>query len=111
MRVLLVDDSEAFRNALTQLALAAGLEIAGVASSGEEAIALFHSLSPDALVVDVRLPGMSGYDVAEQVLAAAPRAPVVLVSATDGVSDARVLQKSSLTPAILRAALDLETAA
>jgi CheY-like chemotaxis protein len=106
-----VDDSEAFRNALTQLALAAGLDIAGVAASGEEAIELFHSLSPDALVVDVRLPGMSGYEVAEQVVAAAPQTCVILVSATDGVSDARVLQKSSMTPAILRAALGLETAA
>jgi CheY-like chemotaxis protein len=104
-----VEDSEAFRTALTQLAVAAGLEILGVAASGEEAIELFDALSPDALVLDVRLPGMSGYDVAERVLATAPQTRIVLVSATEGVNDARVLAKSSLTPEILRAALEPET--
>ena len=82
MRVLLVDDSDAFRDALTRVAIAAGLEIVAVASSGEQAIELFETLSPDALVVDLRLPGMSGYDVAERALAAAPETRVVLVSAT-----------------------------
>lgn len=116
MRVLLVEDSEAFRDALTQLAAAAGLEIVGVASSGEEAIELFDALSPEALVLDVRLPGMSGHDVAKRVLAEAPQTRVVLISATDGASEARVLlqadvlPKSSLTPEILRAALELRTA-
>ncbi|HEY2354697.1 MAG TPA: hypothetical protein VGH79_07365 [Gaiellaceae bacterium] len=54
---------------------------------------------------------MSGYDVAEHVLASAPETRVVLISATEGVSDPRVLPKRSLTPAILRTALELETAA
>jgi CheY-like chemotaxis protein len=62
-------------------------------------------------VMDVRLPGMSGYDVAERVVAAAPQTRIVLVSATEGVSDPRVLAKASLTPEILRAALELEAAA
>jgi DNA-binding NarL/FixJ family response regulator len=111
LRVLLVEDSEVFRDALAQLAVAAGLEIVGEAASGEEAIELFAALSPGAIVMDVRLPGMSGYDVADRVLAAAPQTRVVLVSATEGVSDARVLPKSSLTPAVLRAALEHETVA
>jgi len=111
LRVMLVEDSAAFRDALSQLAVAAGLEVVGVAATGDEAIELFDALSPDALVVDVRLPGMSGHDVAARVLAAAPQTRVVLISATEVFGDANVLPKSSLTPEVLRAALEPETTA
>lgn len=107
MRVLVVDDSDAFRDALEQIVVAAGLEVAGTASSGEEAIRLFEELGPDALVIDVRLPRMSGCEVADRVRAVSADVPVVMVSATDSSQGRSVLPKRSLTPERLRAALGL----
>lgn len=100
MRVLLVDDSEPFRELLAQVALAAGLEVAGTATSGEEGLALFEELRPDAVIVDFRLPGMTGYEVAARLRALSRATPVLLVSATDSDREG-VIPKRSLTPARL----------
>jgi len=105
MRVLVVDDSQAFREVLTEVAVAAGLEVAGTASSGEEGVRLFEELRPDVVIVDVRLPEMSGYEVEARVRAFSAAARVVLVSATESGHDPRVVTKRSLTPAGLKAAL------
>lgn len=107
MRTLLVDDSESFRDLLAEVADAAGLEVVGTAGSGEEGLRLFEELRPDVVIVDVRLPGMSGYEVADRVRVLAPATQVVVVSATDAFDDGGVIQKGCLTPARLRSELAL----
>jgi CheY-like chemotaxis protein len=104
MRTLLVDDSEVFLRALAPLASAAGLEVVGRATSGEEGCRLHDALQPDLVLVDVQMPDMTGHEVARYVRVVRPDATVVLMSAAairDGVID-----KHSLTSRTLREAVE-----
>jgi DNA-binding response OmpR family regulator len=105
MRVLLVDDSKAFRDLLAEVATAAGLDVIATAASGEEGLRLFEELRPEALILDVRLPGMNGFEVAERIREMSEATRVVIVSATDTGRDPRIIPKRSLTPQRLRTEL------
>jgi len=66
-RLLLVDDSPFFRNMLTPLLEVAGYRVT-VASNGDEALALREDgVDFDCIVSDIEMPGMSGFELAEQV--------------------------------------------
>ena len=91
--VLVVDDEV---DLLFTIALS--LELAGYrvlkASSGEEAVAVVAAESPDAIVLDLRLPGMDGWEVIRRLgeNGAFPRIPVVLLSAqVDAATAARAV--------------------
>jgi two-component system chemotaxis sensor kinase CheA len=71
-RVLLVDDSSFFRNMLTPVLKAAGYEVR-LAASGMEALALVEKDTRfDFVILDIEMPEMTGFEVAER-LRAAPR--------------------------------------
>lgn len=83
MRALICDDeprlAEALRDEL--VALWPALQIVGLAHNGGEALAMVDELAPDILFLDIRMPGLSGLDVARQ-LAGSPGAPrIVFVTA------------------------------
>ena len=81
VRVLLVDDQPQFRRAAAMLIRATdGVTLAGEAGSGEEAVVLAGDLQPDLVLMDVRLPGISGPDATRQILAENPETRVILVS-------------------------------
>jgi DNA-binding NarL/FixJ family response regulator len=78
--VLIVDDHAGFRASARALLEADGFDVIGEAVDGESAVAQARLLRPQVVLVDVRLPGMDGFAVAER-LAAEPAAPeVVLIS-------------------------------
>lgn len=60
--VLVVDDHALFRRGLRSLLTEAGLEVAGDAASGEEALALAVRRKPDVVLMDLNMPGMSGVE-------------------------------------------------
>jgi two-component system chemotaxis response regulator CheB len=61
MRVLVVDDSALIRRAITQMVeRAQGLELAGVARDGNEALTAAEELQPDVITLDVEMPGLDG---------------------------------------------------
>jgi signal transduction histidine kinase len=60
--VLLVDDNAGFRASLGQLLEGEGLEIAGEACTGAEALAIAEDLRPDVVLMDLRMPGMNGIE-------------------------------------------------
>jgi two-component system LytT family response regulator len=65
IRVLIVDDESPSRVRLRQLLAAhADIEVAGEAGSGAEAMQLAAELHPDAILLDIQMPGCSGIDVA-----------------------------------------------
>ncbi|WP_327328070.1 response regulator transcription factor [Streptomyces sp. NBC_01210] len=83
-RVLVVDDQFLIRAGLVGLLHAApGIEVVGEAGDGEEAVALAAATCPDVILMDIRMPGMSGIAATEKILAdAADPAPRVLVLTT-----------------------------
>ena len=77
-RVLIVDDETPARERLRRLLDDLGeVEIIGEAASGEAAVRLAGELKPDVLLLDVRMPGMSGLEAARH-LALLPAAPAVV---------------------------------
>ncbi len=79
--VLLVDDQEVFRRAARALVRSvAQFDVVAEAGTGEEAVELSARLRPDLVVMDVRLPGMSGIDATRRILADRPGARVLLIS-------------------------------
>lgn len=86
MRVLVVDDSDVYRYALCAVVAATpGFEVTGAASSGVEALDLLELVitasSPQLILLDVLLPGLSGIDVAHEIWRQHPEIVVVLLSA------------------------------
>src|SRR3954453_12722076 len=79
VRILLVDDQPAFRDAPRALLESRG-NVGSEASSGEEAQAAVLSFGPDVVLLDVRLGGESGFEVARALTRAWPELAVVLVS-------------------------------
>lgn len=77
--ILVVDDNKELVALLTSLFEEAGYTVAG-ASKGKQAVDLAKSESPALAVVDVLLPDMMGYHVAESIRAAVPNIPLIFMS-------------------------------
>jgi two-component system invasion response regulator UvrY len=75
---LLVDDNEPLLDALETLLPAEGIEIVGKARSGLEALALLRRRAARAVVLDLRLPDLSGLEVARKAAEIAPDTAVIL---------------------------------
>ena len=85
LRVLVVDDHRLFRDGLRDVLEESGISIAGEADSGEEALKLAPALSPDVVIMDLKLPGISGAEATRRLLAAEPGIVVlVLTVSADG---------------------------
>jgi DNA-binding NarL/FixJ family response regulator len=84
IRLLVVDDQFLVRSGLAALLRAApGMEVVGEASDGAEAVALAARTRPDVVLMDIRMPGMTGIQATERILAeAVDPAPRVLVLTT-----------------------------
>ena len=68
MRVFIADDSDIMREHLTEvLSNYSRIEIVGLAGNGGEAIESVKALTPDVVILDIRMPDGSGIDVLEQV--------------------------------------------
>lgn len=78
LRVLVVDDEPLARERLSHLVEELpAVELAGVASSGEEALLLAGRLRPEVVLLDIRMPGMDGLEAAHH-LARMPEPPAVI---------------------------------
>jgi two-component system response regulator AlgR len=78
LRVLIVDDEPPARERLRSMLAETGeFEVAGEAGNGEIALDLVDKLTPDIVLLDVRMPGIDGLEVARQ-LATLPEPPAVI---------------------------------
>ncbi len=85
-RVLVVDDEAGVRRALERGLRAEGMQVV-TAPDGPSALRAALTGSFDAVLLDIMLPGLSGYRVLERLRAAGVSTPVLLVSAKDGEFD------------------------
>jgi DNA-binding NarL/FixJ family response regulator len=76
--VLIVDDHPDFREAARAMLEAAGFEVVGEAADGEEAMRADRRTRPAVVLLDIQLPQVDGFQVAER-LAAEPDPPVVVL--------------------------------
>src|SRR5512133_491505 len=79
-RVLVVDDHPSFRHFATKLLQAGGFDVVGEAGDGASALAEARRLQPELVLLDVLLPDMSGFVVAEALAGDSHQPRVVLVS-------------------------------
>jgi two-component system, chemotaxis family, chemotaxis protein CheY len=89
-RVLIVDDTEDIRALVRHLLGLEGHEVVGEGSDGREAIELTASLNPDVVVLDVRMPNMTGLEALPMITRAAPGARVVVVNSLPNVTLSKV---------------------
>ncbi|QDF98400.1 DNA-binding response regulator [Azoarcus sp. DD4] len=93
LRILLADDHAVVRMGFRLLIEGAGAFVVGEADSGEAALAAYTEHLPDALVMDVSMPGIGGLGALERLRARHPHARVLMLSAHDDTQiPARALQ-------------------
>jgi DNA-binding response OmpR family regulator len=85
-RILVVEDDPAVQKALRRLFETEGYTVE-TQSDGRAALDSFQASAPAAIVLDLRLPKVSGGDVCKEIKAVAPTVPIVVLSATSDVSD------------------------
>ncbi len=86
MRILVVDDDRAVREALRRALTLAGYEVES-AEDGERAIESIVRSVPEAVVLDVGLPGVDGLEVCRRVRRLGNRVPILILTARDAVDD------------------------
>ena len=86
VKVLIVDDDRALRDALRRALALAGYEVT-LAEDGQQALAVVAAAAPDAIVLDVGLPGIDGLEVCRQLRGAGDRVPVLMLTARDAIAD------------------------
>jgi DNA-binding response OmpR family regulator len=85
-RILVVEDDHAVQKALKRLFETEGFEIE-ITGDGKSALEAFRKATPSAIVLDLRLPLMSGRDVCREIKQQAPSIPIIVLSAASDVSD------------------------
>jgi DNA-binding NarL/FixJ family response regulator len=113
-RILIVDDHPSFRASARMLLEAEGYEVVGEAEDGQSALRAVRELRPDVVLLDIQLPDLDGFEVADRLRANGTAPAIVLVSSRDreevaacvGPCGARgFISKSDLTGPALEALL------
>ncbi|MGA9389306.1 MAG: response regulator transcription factor [Candidatus Sulfotelmatobacter sp.] len=85
-RILVVEDDPAVQKALRRLFETEGYTVE-VQANGQSALESYQAAPPAVIILDLRLPTLSGSDLCKVVKAEAPALPIVVLSATSDVSD------------------------
>jgi len=80
MRVLLIDDHALVRRGIEELLQSRGVQVAASVSSGEEGVRRARELTADIILLDVKMPGMSGIETLKKLRASGVSTPVVMLT-------------------------------
>jgi two-component system, NarL family, nitrate/nitrite response regulator NarL len=108
---LIVDDSEEFLASAARLLSVQGVTVVGRASSGDEAMRLAETLSPDVALVDVELGDEDGIDLARRLTSAGSPATVILISVRDRNELTELMAGSGAIGFLRKDALDAQAVA
>ena len=86
-RVLVVDDVDLFRTGLAAALSRTGFEVCGEARDAEEAVSTAEVLQPDVVMLDILMPGLSGLEVVEKIVAVSPQSRVIMLTASESSED------------------------
>lgn len=78
--VLIIDDHTLFRSGLKELLERRGIRVVGTTGDGEQGCLLAKELAPDVILLDVRMPGMSGLTVLERLGETGVKTPVLMLT-------------------------------
>jgi len=87
LRIVVADDHHFFRDGLRGMLEAGGMVVVGEASDGDEAVALVCELAPDAVVLDLNMPGSSGLDALRGIARRCPEVQAVVLTVSDSSAD------------------------
>jgi DNA-binding NarL/FixJ family response regulator len=106
-RVLIVDDSEIVRRSVrTILEANQGYEVCGEADNGEDAARLTQDLQPDAVIIDISLPGINGIEATRAVRSKMPNAKVVIMSLHQSKELVKAVQAAGASAYVLKSCAD-----
>ena len=109
-RILVVDDQREFLDwAQSMLAGNPRLRVVGGASSGAEALALVAEVETDAVILDVQMPGMNGFETARRLIDERPGLRVLLVTASPSVGLQSLARQAGAVDCLSKMALDSKT--
>lgn len=85
IRVLIVDDHALVRTGFRMILAAenTGIDVSAEATTGEDAVRLARQLKPDVVLMDLHLPGISGLEATQRIVAAEPSVRVIAVTAQE----------------------------
>ncbi len=106
-RILVVDDDLQFRNTIVGYLEDLGFEIIE-ASGGSEGLELYHSDTPDVMLLDLMMPETNGFDVLDIVAKETPELPVIVISGTGVLQDALKALKFGAWDFVTKPIIDLE---
>jgi two-component system NarL family response regulator len=103
IRVLLVDDHALFRRGLLLvLESEDGIEVVGEAEDGEEAIRKAEELAPDVVLMDVRMPRVSGIEATQRLAESLPTTRIIVLTVSDEEDDLYEAIKAGATGYLLK---------
>jgi len=86
-KVLLIDDDASLRRVTEYSLHSAGFQVLS-AGDGKQGLASFQADHPQVVITDIQMPGMSGYEVLQQIKAARPETVVIVITAYSSVEKA-----------------------
>ena len=89
IRILVADDHPVVREGLASILKAKDIKVIGEAGDGEEACRLYDQLSPDILVLDLRMPKKDGLQVVTELMSRTPKPRIIVMTTYEGEEDVR----------------------
>ena len=103
IRVMICDDHALFRRGLVMvLESEDGIEVVGEAEDGQEAIAIVADLAPDVVLMDVRMPRVSGIEATRAIAEIVPSAKILMLTVSDEEDDLYDAIKAGATGYLLK---------
>lgn len=87
LRVVIADDHPYYRRGLVRSLRARGIEVVGEAPNGEAAIRAVEEAAPDVVLMDLKMPGMSGLEATRRLTARTPGSRVLVLSVSNDEED------------------------